>query len=723
MDQGDYARIRGLLDEYLRMYASRDDGLTARFSDDFSGFTGGGDFLVKSREAWVAITRQDFAQVREPITIELKDVAIQSLADTVAVATSFFTIRLPIVDHVLSRETARLVLIFRREGEDWKITHSSISIPYYLVREGEVYPMQALVERNLFLEDLVSERTSQLSAAVAKLRAANAELTREIAERRQSDEALQKSEERYRSILTASPDDITITDAAGGVIMVSPRAYQMFGLQEESQILGRPLTDFLVPEDRPRATARIASMRRGAVTGTSEYRALHADGHAFDVEVNSEFIRNAAGTPTGMVVIVRDVSDRKRAEAERRRLEALTRQLQKGESLGRMAGAVAHHFNNKLQSVIMGLEIAMSDLPGEAGALEVLGDALGAARKAAELSGSMLTYLGQRSGERAPLSLGECCRRSMPLLGALLPKHVVLSSDFPAEGPIVHANENEIQQVLASLATNAQEAMADGRCALGLAVRTVAAATIPADRRFPADFELRAPSYACLEVSDTGAGIAPENFEKLFDPFFSSKSAGRGLGLPVVLGVVRAHGGAITVESAPGRGSTFRVFLPISPGPVPSPPVSSPPVSPPPATSRPSSAGARVGGTVLLVDDEPAVLQSLSRALRRLGYAVFAAQDGFTALELFEREKGAIDCVLCDVTMPRMDGWETLAALRARAPELPFILASGYDEAQVTAGRGPQLPDAFLHKPYDAEELASAIHRAVAGAFARTSQG
>jgi len=176
MDPGDYQAIRLLLDDYLRMYASRDDRLTSYFSDDFSGFTGGGDFLVKDREAWVAITRQDFAQVKEPIRLEHKDVAFQFLAESIAVATSFFTIHLPIKDHVLSRETARLVLIFRKEPSGWKICHSSISIPYHLVREGEVYPLQELMERNQLLETLVAERTAELNAQNLELSAAMANI-------------------------------------------------------------------------------------------------------------------------------------------------------------------------------------------------------------------------------------------------------------------------------------------------------------------------------------------------------------------------------------------------------------------------------------------------------------------------------------------------------------------------------------------------------------------
>ena len=151
----DEQTIRQLFQDYLRMYSSRDDLLTAEFSENFSGFTGGGDFLVKDREEWIAITRQDFAQVKDPVRIELKDLAIQSLTATIAVATGFFNIHLPIKDDILSREMARLVLIFRKEAAGWRICHSSISIPYHLVSAGEIYPLKELTERNRSLERLV----------------------------------------------------------------------------------------------------------------------------------------------------------------------------------------------------------------------------------------------------------------------------------------------------------------------------------------------------------------------------------------------------------------------------------------------------------------------------------------------------------------------------------------------------------------------------------------
>ena len=189
----DRQTIVRLFENYTRMYSFRDDLLTAEFSNDFSGFTGGGDFLVKDKEEWVAITRQDFAQVKDPIRIELKDLSIQSLAAEIAVATGFFIIHLPIEDHILSHQTARLVLIFRNEAAGWKICHSSISIPYHLVSAGEIYPLKELTERNQSLERLVDERTNELSAANNSLENVNAELAKQIAQHKLVEEALRRS--------------------------------------------------------------------------------------------------------------------------------------------------------------------------------------------------------------------------------------------------------------------------------------------------------------------------------------------------------------------------------------------------------------------------------------------------------------------------------------------------------------------------------------------------
>jgi CheY-like chemotaxis protein len=316
----------------------------------------------------------------------------------------------------------------------------------------------------------------------------------------------------------------------------------------------------------------------------------------------------------------------------------------------------------------------------------------------------MLTYLGQAQARPEPLDLSEICRRSVRLLQAAMPIDRALEADLPSLGPGISANANEIQQILTNLITNAWEAGSDVKGLVHLTVTTVSPAEIPVSRRFPLDWRPRDNAYACLEVVDRGSGIGEEDIEKIFDPFFSSKFAGRGLGLPVVLGIARAHGGAVTVKTEPGRGSTFRVFLPVSNAEV----VSQ-------ADEAPRSPEVAWGGTVLLVEDEPMVRKLGQSALTSLGFAVLLAGDGVEAMEVFRQHKDEVRCVVCDVTMPRMDGWETLAALRKLAPGLPVVLASGFDRSQVMAGNHPELPGAFLSKPYRLHELRDAIRRALAG--------
>src|SRR5664280_855991 len=330
MDASDYQTIRQLFDDYLRMYASRDDRLTTYFSEDFSGFTGGGDFLVKDREEWVAITRQDFAQLKDPLRIELKDLSFQSLADTIAVATSFFTIQLPIEDHILSRETARLVLIFRKESAGWNISHSSISIPYYLVREGEVYPLKELTDRNQILEELVAERTIQLAEANDNLQRTNEELAREIAEHKQDGVALQQSNQKIEAITSVLPDGIGILSLEGKIQFISDKLVEMHGYSTEQtdESLGRSVLDFIDPSNHKLLIDNIRKVLAGESDyKLTEYLAVKKDNSRFDIDVNSTVLRDSNGNPTSILYVERDITERKRAEEALRESEKGYREL------------------------------------------------------------------------------------------------------------------------------------------------------------------------------------------------------------------------------------------------------------------------------------------------------------------------------------------------------------------------------------------------------------
>lgn len=320
--------------------------------------------------------------------------------------------------------------------------------------------------------------------------------------------------------------------------------------------------------------------------------------------------------------IATDITDRKRAESEREKLEIQSRQLQKMESLGRMAGAIAHHFNNQLAAVMLNLDLAISDLPRNAGPVESLTEAMQSVQKAVEISTLMLTYLGQTTVKCEPLDLSEVCRQSLSMLRSGLPKNMVLESDLASPGPTVFASVNQLQQLITNLVTNAWEASDAGEGFIRLTVQTVPAAVIPAANRFPIDWQPQDTAYACLKVADAGCGIANENIEKIFDPFYSTKFTGRGMGLAVVFGIVRALHGTVTVETAPGRGSTFQIFLTVSTVGVPQIPFQ--------AVPAPITAGSP---TVLMFEDEPGVRNVAKVALKRLGFTGQAAMDGIEAGE------------------------------------------------------------------------------------------
>ncbi len=416
-----------------------------------------------------------------------------------------------------------------------------------------------------------------------------------------------------------------------------------------------------------------------------------------------DYLKKPFGTQEMFLSIEKGLSKRK-LEKKRRSDERQTAQRQKSESLGRMAGSIAHHFNNQLSAVMGNLEIALEDVPLDAGYRKNLFQAMMAAHKAAAVSRQMLIYFGHALGRYMPVDLPESSRKTLSILTSAIPEGMNLVIDFPDSGPVIHADPILIQQVLANLITNAWESISNNQGSIGLTIRTVD--QVSTTNHFPIDWQPQNVPHACLEVSDTGCGISGIDIGKLFDPFFTTKFTGRGMGLPVVMGIVKAHNGCITVDSEPGRGSTFRIYIPIS----------TEKITLPLDQEKPTKVPTRKvenRGTVLLIEDEEMVRNMAKAMLIRLGYAVIEAQDGVEAVRLFQEHQNEIDCVLSDLTMPRMNGWETLTALREKGADVPVILASGYDENTVMAGDHPELPQAFLNKPYSMAALKDVLLEAI----------
>ena len=556
---------------------------------------------------------------------------------------------------------------------------------------------QELISYRLHLEELVAKRTVKLQ--------------KEILERRKIEEVLKVSEERLRTLINATPDIVCFKDGEGRWLEANAADLELFELngvdyrgRKDSELAGFSdfyRASFLTCEATDERTWQTQAPTRGDET------IPRPDGTAKVFDVIKVPLFHKDNKRKGLVVLGRDITDRMQ-------LEQRLHRAQKAESLGRMAGAIAHHFNNKLYAVMGRLEMAMDDLPRGVDISETLAKAQKAAHEAAEVSRMMLTYLGQTPGKHEPIDLSEAYRQYVTLLQAAAPKGMILNVDFPSSGPIINADAGQMQQILTSLVTNAWETIIDNRGPIGLALKTVSHEDIPPSNRFPIDWQPQEIDYACLEVSDTGGGIANKDIEKIFDPFFTTKFTGRGLGLPVVLGIVKSHGGGITVESELGQGSTFRIFLPVSTEKLPLQHDLSAMPEAQPTSKAEELSKIEGGGTVLLIEDDEPVRNMARMMLTRLGYKVLDARDGAEAVEIFQKHPDEIIFVLSDLTMPRMDGWETLAALRKLSPDIPVVLSSGYDKAQVMAGDHTEQPDAFLGKPYQLKGLRETINRVLA---------
>ncbi|MDP2875184.1 MAG: ABC transporter substrate-binding protein [Holophaga sp.] len=531
-------------------------------------------------------------------------------------------------------------------------------------------------------------------------------VTRDITMRKQALEVLRRNEAKFRCLFELSPIGLAmVSHATGAFLEVNDALLRQTGYTKE-EFLQLQFWAITPSEYEAQEHQQLRDLNEHGFFGPNEKEYIRKDGSRYPIRISGAISINDAGEKVVWGVI-EDITESKQAEADKARLETQNYQLQKAESLGLMAGSIAHHFNNKLQAVIGNLEL-VGALPKDANPARFIAMAKQGAEKAAEVSRMMLTYLGQTSLKREPCWLTECCQTTLPLIQNTLPSTVALETEFPSPGPMVSANAEQIQQLLTNLLTNAGEALGEAPGTVRLSLRTCLASDIAIAHRFPYGWESDQKDYACLEVTDTGCGIAKADFEKLFDPFFSTKFIGRGLGLSVVLGIVQAHRAAITVASQLGQGSVFRVYFPVVAKVVSN--------LPEPTVSVLKPEIAATGGTLLLVDDDPLLLDSIRDLIEVLGFKVLTACDGVAALETFCQHQGEIRLVITDLTMPRLDGWGTLKALRQLDPKLPVILASGYDKAQVLAGTQPDRPQAFLSKPFGFRQLRDALGQALGSA-------
>jgi PAS domain S-box-containing protein len=346
-------------------------------------------------------------------------------------------------------------------------------------------------------------------------------------------------------------DMFFVLDSKGFIIANNQAAANRLGFAGD-ELIGRHVLS-VHPPDRKEEVSHIMTQMLDREIQNCHIPLITKNGEIIPVE--TRVILGHWKNQTAIYGICRDIS-------ERLQLEQQTRQIEKAESLSRMAGSVAHNFNNILSIVIGNIELAMLDFQHENEVSVILLEAFHASRRAADIAKQMLVYLGQSNTHHSPLDLSGACRQIIPIIQKELAENIVFEKDFPSDGPIVIGNADQIHQLVKNLMVNAAEACADRKSTIFLSLKTVAFSAIPL-KRFPAEFRHRNGAYVCFEIKDSGCGIPEKDIEKIFDPFFSTKFTGRGLGLPVVLGILREHEGAISLESAPGQGSVFQAFLPI----------------------------------------------------------------------------------------------------------------------------------------------------------------
>jgi len=550
-----------------------------------------------------------------------------------------------------------------------------------------VPPHAAWLDVTLALGLSVAPLHLVLSGLQGALRAAREQLgLRKIAE-----EALSRSEERFRTIFESINDAVFVHDLSHRIVLVNQRGLELWGISNPT--LPLPLSLISLGE-APYTEVEAAAYLDRAAAGEQlvfEWRARNAQGRLFWVEVNMR--RASIGGDDCILVTARDVSERKRAEEERLRLESQLRQSQRLEAIGRLAGGVAHDFNNLLTAIMGNVSLVQAKTPTGDSRAEWLAAAAKAAEGAAGLTRQLLTFSRRQVIEPRDVSLNDLIAGMRPILAQSVTEQIHLNTALAPELWMIRVDPGQLENVIVNLVVNARDAMPSGG---RLVLETANAVVEPG--RGPED--LVPGEYVRLTVSDTGTGMTPEVRQAIFEPFFTTKPRGEGtgLGLAMVFGAVKQHGGGIEVETELGRGTSFHLYLPRT-------------ASSPRTVEKRPDAGALPRGSerIMVVEDSASVRGLIVTTLRSLGYAVEAFDSAESALAAVEQAEEAPSLLFTDVVLPGISGRQLAIRLQERWPSLPVLFTSGYAENVIVHHGVLEHGVQFLGKPFGAEHLARKV--------------
>jgi PAS domain S-box-containing protein len=538
--------------------------------------------------------------------------------------------------------------------------------------------------------------------------ARNVALESEISEHRATETALSESDDRFLKAFHATPTPMSVTSLPDGrFIEVNESFVRVCGHPREA-LIGRRGSDFnmwLEPQQRDAFIARLQA--EGTVGG------LEAEFETRGGEHWTGLVSGVVVTHSGEPCVVwnaLDITERKRAEAAHRDLERRILQAQKLESLGVLAGGIAHDFNNLLVGILGNADLALRETESSPSAKKRIAEIRKAAQRAAELTRQMLAYAGKGQLSRGRLNLPDLIGETARLMRSAMPKNTRFEL-CPSPDPIwIEADETQIGQVVMNLITNAAES-----CVAGGGEVRVTTGVVEADRAYldGSHFDNTLPegSYAFVEVADTGCGMDEATLKRIFEPFFSTKFTGRGLGLAASLGIVRRHEGALRVTSAPGGGTTFRVLFPLA---------AAEPAPQPVARAAVEWEGA---GRILVVDDEEDVRSVAEEMLRSIGFDPITVPGGTEAIQQLQRHGDSLVAALLDMTMPDMDGETTFSELRRVRADVPIVLSSGHGLEHGSRWADGKTRVAFLAKPYTVDGMRETFRRLLAEGDAAVSPG
>ncbi|MEO8593874.1 MAG: PAS domain S-box protein [Candidatus Solibacter sp.] len=516
---------------------------------------------------------------------------------------------------------------------------------------------------------------------------------RDITERKRNETALRDSEERFRTVVEGTTDyAIFMMDTWGKVVSWNPGAERILQY-EKGEILGRDAYVLFTPEDRARGeAAREMDTAKREGRAENERWHLRRDGTRFFASGVLTALRRPDGELRGFAKVMRDIT-------ERRANDEAMREAEKLESIGLLAGGVAHDFNNLLTGIIGGASLAAEDVPPGSSARKLMDDVVKTGMRAADLTSQLLAYAGKGRVTVSLVDISQATAEIPQLLHASIPHGVGLEMNLQRGLPYIEADLRQVQQIAMNLVINAAEAIE------GEGLIRVSTTCVSLDSEAFIEEGLRhlsAGEYVVLEVRDTGTGMDDCTKGKVFDPFFTTKFTGRGLGLAAVWGIVRRHGGGIQLTTAPGQGSTFRVYLPAVPRP-----------------AKEDDGGVRERereadpgrGAILVVDDDAMVRRVSQQTLERRGFHVISAENGREAVDRVRRDDKRIALVVLDLSMPVMSGEEAYRAIKAIRPELPVLISSGYSEGIASDRFGGKDMGEFIQKPYTADGLADRVRQ------------